>query len=669
MGLIILSIWTFGTIVYGFSRKDSLRKRKEIWEGLANKIRISSPRSAHWKKLLITTVIAIYAFVFMEWLFFATKPSFMDIMSWGEKVEIYFLTSFWLSVIGIILILILAGIDYALIYFKISLPIPLIGLLIPSLIFLVLVFLMADNFTYTIFNFGVVSTGGIWRGIYAFILVVFFIELYVKLYEILDFGGNKKTKSNFKTPFIIFGGITFVSLAITFTQPILFTNMIGDENDGVAHQTAKRPNIILLGSDGLNAQNLSVYGYDRETTPRIKELASTSKIVENAFPNAGNSAGSVISILTSKLPTQTRLSYPPDILKGNDAFQHLPAILKSEGYYNIEYAVPHYVDSFTMNMQNGFDIVNGRSDLTDSPFRFLNKFGYHDLSYFLSLLKGRIEERLLHIFYIEKMLHPYKIVTQPGNDQVSQDREKIDQLLDAVINSERPVFVHVHLMGTHGPKFFPSQRVYSIGETQNEDWLIDFYDNSILEFDRYVGEVIDNLKDAGEWDNTILIIYSDHAQKYDVNVRIPLLFHFPGDENGGIIKPNVQNLDISPTILDYLDIPIPEWMEGQSLLHSGPQNQRLIFSTKIVEQITENQGYWILDVNRLSPPFYQFGKIFVMDCHIWHMVNLEQMEWESGEVIGHTSPCQSSELLTHDHIKREVIEHLDQEGFDTTTIP
>ena len=322
-----------------------------------------------------------------------------------------------------------------------------------------------------------------------------------------------------------------------------------------------------------------------------------------------------------------------------------------------------------MNMQNGFDIVNGRSDSTDSPFRLLNKFGYYDLAYFLSLLTERIEERFLHIFYIEKMKHPYRIVTQPSNDQVTQDREKIDQLLDAVINSDNPVFVHVHLMGTHGPKFFPSQQVFSIGEVQNEEWLTNFYDDAILDFDTYVGEVIDSLKEAGEWDNTILIIYTDHAQKYDVNVRIPLIFHFPDDEYGGIIKSNVQNLDISPTILDYLDIPQPEWMEGQSLLHTDPEAQRLIFSTKIVEIITENQGYWILDVNRLSPPFYQFGKILVMNCQIWHRVNLEQMIWESGEVIGHTSPCQSSEMFTLDQIKSEVIEHLDQEGFDTTSIP
>ena len=266
-------------------------------------------------KIIITTIIAIYVFIFMEWLFFATKPSFMDIMNWGGKVEIYFLTSFWLSVIGIILILILKGIDYALIYFKISLPIPFVGLGIPSLIFLVLVFLMVDNFTYTIFNFGVVSTGGIWRGIYAFFLVVIFVEIYIKLIDILDFSGHKKTKPNYKTPIIFLGGVTLISLVITFTQPKLFTDMIWKGNGGSAQQTTKKPNIILLGSDGLNAQNLSAYGYQRDTTRRIKELASTSKIAENAFPNAGNSAGSVISILTSKLPTQTRLSYPPDILK------------------------------------------------------------------------------------------------------------------------------------------------------------------------------------------------------------------------------------------------------------------------------------------------------------------------------------------------------------------
>ncbi len=322
-----------------------------------------------------------------------------------------------------------------------------------------------------------------------------------------------------------------------------------------------------------------------------------------------------------------------------------------------------------MNMQNGFDTVNGRSVVEHNRFHFLNELGYYDIAYFISILMERIEERLLHFFYVEKMSNPYLAVTQPSEYQAVEDREKIDQLLDNVINSDGPVFVHVHLMGTHGPKFFPNQRVYSRGKEQTEPWMTDFYDDAILDFDTYVGKVIDTLRATGEIDNTILIIYTDHAQKYDVNVRIPLLIHFPRNEYAGNIQTNVQNLDISPTILDYLDFPQPDWMGGTSLLKIDDQKQRLIFSTKITDKVTENNGYWKLDIDRLSPPFYQFGFVYVLDCQKWHRIDLDLMQWDSGEISGHTSHCSENKLISINQVEIAVIQGLDSAGFDTSSFP
>ena len=669
LGFFYLIIWAlgsfwFGTIKFKSSKKHQITKLISI-----QRIKFTSFNSNHWKYIFLITVIAVDTLVFMEWLFFATKPSFMDVLNWWEKFEIFLLTSSLLSFIGIVILLILTGIDYFLFIRKTPSLLRFLGLIVPTFIFSLLALMMVDNFTYTVFKFGVVTTGGIWRGIYAFILIVVFIEIFIKLYEIFDFRENVKVRQNFKLLSLIVISVFVFSIIVALSPPRFIGVNSWAEEDNNLQNVAKYPNIILLGSDGLNAKNMSVYGYERETTPRIKELARSSIIAENAFPNAGNSAGSVISILTSKLPTQTRLSYPPDILKGSDAYQHLPGILKREGYKNFEIAVPHYVDSFTLNMQNGFDIVNGRSDAKDNPFHFLNKLGYYDVSYFISTLFGRIEERLLHIFYLEKMANPYKTVTQPSENQVFEDREKIDQLLDIVIYSDNPVFVHVHLMGTHGPKFFPNQQVYSKGKEQNEPWMTDFYDDAILDFDTYVGKVIDELMNTGEIDNTILIIYTDHAQKYNVNIRVPLLIHFPRDEHTGSIRTNVQNLDISPTILDYLGLPQPDWMGGDSLLKTDDQDQRLIFSTKITEKVTESNGYWNLDVDRLSPPFYQFGYVYIIDCQKWHMIDLELMQWDSGEIAGQTSPCKINKLFSLNQIKNAVIEHLADEGFDISSFP
>ena len=104
--------------------------------------------------------------------------------------------------------------------------------------------------------------------------------------------------------------------------------------------------------------------------------------------------------------------------------------------------------------------------------------------------------------------------------------------------------------------------------------MTDFYDDSILTFDHYLGEVLNALEQTGKINNTILVIYSDHPMRYNARHRVPLVIHFPNDEFAGRIETNVQNLDIAPTILDYLGVNQPTWMVGKSLLGDDlPENR------------------------------------------------------------------------------------------------
>ncbi len=81
-------------------------------------------------------------------------------------------------------------------------------------------------------------------------------------------------------------------------------------------QMENKPHIFYITADGVNATNLSVYGYERDTTLRIRQLAETSLVAENAFPNAGNTTSSFISTFTSKYPTTMGILYPFEYIKG-----------------------------------------------------------------------------------------------------------------------------------------------------------------------------------------------------------------------------------------------------------------------------------------------------------------------------------------------------------------
>jgi arylsulfatase A-like enzyme len=240
-------------------------------------------------------------------------------------------------------------------------------------------------------------------------------------------------------------------------------------------------------------------------------------------------------------------------------------------------------------------------------------------------------------------------------------------------DAKQPVFIHVHLMGTHGPRYGPTEQVFSAGQevSQQENWNVDFYDDEILRFDQWVGTTIKALDRNGLLEDTVVVIGSDHGKRWNSLQRIPLLIRFPNGEHAGVIKTNVQNLDIAPTILDYLGLAIPEWMEGESLFRLG-ENQRLIISaTNIgVNQIYDETGRTELDTTKLGPPFYQFGTISVVKCQKWYRLYLrvKQGNFETGDVKGHTAPCKNDELLTNQEAFDLMVEHLKSNGFDVSSL-
>jgi glucan phosphoethanolaminetransferase (alkaline phosphatase superfamily) len=615
------------------------------------KIKNKLQHSGHWYSLFAISVLIAYFLVFMEWLFFVTKPSFMDGMGISQKVGILLAAGGILGTVSLVLII---G------FFLVNLLSPstsntlLYGaLLVPAVLLAFLALLLLDNFTYTVFKFGIVSTRGVIRGVYA--LLFFFAIVYFYRWA-LSFIKRKKSAAYrlflFLSPLLLLiAGAVFLFGQFKLTP--------FQKNAALDTDKKNFPNILILGSDGVNASHTSAYGYDRDTTPYLRQLATQSLVAENAFTNAGNSSGSVASMLTGKLSTTTRVLYPPNILNGADAYQHLPGTLKRLGYFTAEIGLPKYVDAYELNMQDGFDLVNQHFINNDSFFQAGSNLRLGDISYFLYLIFDRVAERLQHIFYIRTMENSYKVVTEPDTELDIGDQQRVNQLIELITNTKQPLFVHVHLMGTHGPMFYPNQRTFSAGEEQKNKWQDDFYDDAILDFDGYVKDVFNVLSETGKLDNTIVVIYTDHNQQYQTTQRIPLMFYFPAGSHAGRIHNNVQNADISPTLLDYLEVPIPEWMIGQSLLKGEPPQNRLIFSASAAQVDPENY----------EPPFYQFGALGVVACDRWYQYYVRTNLILTGPVSNHTSPCSQADELAPDAFRTSLLKQLQEANFQVTTLP
>jgi glucan phosphoethanolaminetransferase (alkaline phosphatase superfamily) len=618
-----------------------------------------------WKRLWSIVVLVAFLYVFMEWLFFVTMPSFMSMTSFINKVEILLFSGLAFSLICLLAVVVFIFLDIIVVIAYDHRITHYLEFAIPAIVLSCLALLLVDNFTYTIFKFGIITSSGVVRGLYGLFFIFCSVYFYVK---ILNFSGLRTGTPPKKNALnqLFFLSLGLLAISFGWAMARLDFSVFTSNTKAKTQQASSLPNIILLGSDGLSADHLSVYGYGRDTTPQLRELAQTSLVAENAFPNASKTTGSIVSLITSKLPTETRVLFPPNILTGIDVYQHLPGILKNEGYETVEFGEPYYVDADNYNLQNAFDMVNNRSEDENSLSAVGRKLGYDNAVYFLNKIYARISDRIQHILFVREMPDPYKIVTHPI--QSISDEQKINETLDLLDNTKKPLFVHIHLLGTHGPVYEPPINVFSKDEQQYEEYMADFYDDTILAFDRYVGQVIDHLKKNGQFNNTILIVYTDHNYKYETTERIPLIFHFPFDEYAGRIKSNVENIDIAPTVVDYLGIPVPEWMKGESLLHGELDRHRLIFGTMLSGEVFNENNNAQLDPSLLKPPFYQFSYIDLIDCQRWYILNLVDNVWSWGDVTGYISPCDLNSLYSFEEIKQAAIDQLTRDGFDTSSI-
>ena len=102
--------------------------------------------------------------------------------------------------------------------------------------------------------------------------------------------------------------------------------------------------------------------------------------------------------------------------------------------------------------------------------------------------------------------------------------------------------------------------------------------------DRILGRVVERLKDRGLYEDTALVVASDHGVSFrpgglfkglsDDNAAnlmgVPLLIKLPGASAGTVNARNVETIDVLPTIADMLDLRLPWPVDGRSLLASGP---------------------------------------------------------------------------------------------------
>jgi arylsulfatase A-like enzyme len=338
----------------------------------------------------------------------------------------------------------------------------------------------------------------------------------------------------------------------------------------------RMPNVIFYVIDGGAADFMSVYGYNRRTTPNIERLAAEGAVFEHAYSNASWTRPSTASFMTS-----LQNSVMGGFLNWNDPVPE-EATTMAEHMHRAGYQTA----VFTANPNAG-----SLSNLKRGVDQF--RENWDDFSYTGD--NHRESSRFLHEGYWSWReaypAEPYWAHFQTTD--VHEDFPAVSPFAGLFVGpAERDTWrgwnERLSEVGGHGA-YSGAYDSTGISRTAFFSLHQGMYDETMAHNDYQLGRLVDRLKAEGEWENTLLIIGADHstdAAMDDMGAaladslpprwsyplfrpsvsRVPLIFVWPGHIEGGQrLSQQVSMIDVLPTILDLLDLPMPEIMMGQSL--------------------------------------------------------------------------------------------------------
>jgi len=341
-----------------------------------------------------------------------------------------------------------------------------------------------------------------------------------------------------------------------------------------------RPNVILLLVDTLRADHLSCYGWSRATSPMVDAFAADSVLFERARSQAACTFPSVNSMLTSRYGSL--FMFQPNHFMGIPAnVPALPQVLRSNGYATAAFSASPIVRA-TPSSENP-DAGFGRGfDVFDEACLFLDAGCLRSRA--VRWVDGIEPPFFLYMHFMETH-DPY---APPGN-HTRRFAGEFDGADHIGKGDPNPIADMVY---NDGPQVAVSDR--------DLRHLLDLYDEEIAYFDEQFKLLMDELSLLGVLDNSLVILTSDHGEEfmehgnhikhcrvlYDTSTRVPIIMRIP-DVPGRRVDTAVGNVDIMPTVLDYVGISYGEIpLNGRSLrplIEGTESGGRVVFS---------DQGRW-----------------------------------------------------------------------------
>ena len=274
-----------------------------------------------------------YIFVFYEWLFIVTKPSFLSGTSLREHFDTLLIPATFFALISFGISLLCWLIAYLFSHQRIAAFFHLVSLVVSALIIASLIFNLLDDFTYTAFKHGVIYVRSHARLLYGVFFFVLFACTLSMFWNFVCSPMSKLYACIFICSTLL---LPAVGIGVAIDKFSKLTPIRPYKSDR-SFKVKNLPDIFIIGSDALEASHLSVYGFERDTTPFLRSIANEFIIFRNAFVGTPTSAGSLLSMLSGNETAATQVVHYPDIVRGKHSHSHFLAMLRGLGYRMFEF--------------------------------------------------------------------------------------------------------------------------------------------------------------------------------------------------------------------------------------------------------------------------------------------------------------------------------------------
>jgi arylsulfatase A-like enzyme len=330
-------------------------------------------------------------------------------------------------------------------------------------------------------------------------------------------------------------GLAFIAVVLAILSrpdPSGNPRPIGSADDILSLKERADVNVLFILIDTLRAERLSAYGYERETSPFLEYLASSGVRFGRHLSQSSWTKCSMASLWTGLYPART----------GVTRFDHMVA--------------PEAQMAAESLKEAGFQTVGLYRNGWVSP-----NFGF-DQGFDVYTRPGPGPTN-------KEVVRENPTISQGGTDE-----DVVQTAIEYLrVNGRDRWFLYMHLMDVHEYTYDQESALFGGGYS-------DIYDNSIRRTDSMLAYMLDYLNEAGLADKTLVIIGSDHGEAFRERgvegharrvfretTEVPLFISFPFRlEEEVVLQTRTQNVDLWPTVLDLLGLPVEEDLDGRSVV-------------------------------------------------------------------------------------------------------